>query len=283
MRPEEIKKTRIFLDSGDPQETREIFELLGFLDGQTTNPTLVAKNPIARERKANSQKFSARELLDFYKEVVGEISQTVPSGSISIEVYADKSTTEGEMFCQALEFSKWITNPHIKFPTTREGIRAATRSLEKGISVNMTLCFSQSQAAAVHEATRGVNPGQVFISPFVGRLDDRGENGLDLIKNILTMFREVQSNVEVLTASVRDMRHFTEALKMETHIITAPASVLREWALNEIKEVPTTGNLRAIPYEKIPMPQSWENFNIHHDLTENGIDRFSKDWNDLTM
>ena len=85
-------KTRIFLDSGDPEETKEATKLLGFLDGQTTNPTLISKNPDAAARLARGEKFTGAEILDFYKKTVREISGLIPDGSVSIEVYADPST-----------------------------------------------------------------------------------------------------------------------------------------------------------------------------------------------
>ncbi|MEK7170516.1 MAG: transaldolase family protein, partial [Patescibacteria group bacterium] len=85
-------RSKIFLDSGDPKETREIISLLGFLDGQTTNPTLIAKNPKAQKRLAEGKKFTSEEIWDFYRGVVGEISGLIPRGSVSIEVYADADT-----------------------------------------------------------------------------------------------------------------------------------------------------------------------------------------------
>ena len=189
-------QTKIFLDSGDPAETREVLSILGFLDGQTTNPSLIAKNPATAGKK-----FTKKELLDFYRGVVGEVSSLIPQGSVSIEVYADSSTSAEDMFAQGREFYKWIPNPstsrsdghrlrygasaHIKYPTTTEGLKAAEASVKEGMNVNMTLVFSQQQAAAVYAATRGASRGQVFVSPFVGRLDDIGEKGVDLISNIL--------------------------------------------------------------------------------------------------
>ncbi len=93
----------------------------------------------------------------------------------------------------------------------------------------MTLCFSQAQAAAVYAATRGAKKGEVFVSPFIGRLDDRGENGMDLIANILKMYGKGDGHVEVLTASVRTLDHLLCAIKLGSDIITAPLAVLKEW------------------------------------------------------
>ncbi len=95
----------------------------------------------------------------------------------------------------------WIPNAHVKFPTSREGLEAAGRAVKEGLRVNMTLCFTQEQAAAVYSATAGAKKGDVFISPFIGRLDDRGENGMDLIENIQKMYGTGDGHVEVLTAS----------------------------------------------------------------------------------
>src|SRR3989344_3804163 len=199
MRPNHLK-SRIFLDSGDPQETREALELLGFLDGQTTNPSLIAKNSATAGKK-----FSRSEILDFYKKVVQKISGLIPAGSVSIEVYADASTTATEMIEQGKIFNGWIPNAHIKYPTTTGGLQAAEFSVSQGLRVNLTLCFSQEQAAAVHAATKGAQKGDVFVSPFVGRLDDRGENGMDLIKHIINMYAAGDGHVEGLTASVRNL------------------------------------------------------------------------------
>ena len=96
MKPRNLK-TKIFLDSGDPEETKEVIKLLRFLDGQTTNPTLISKNPAAKVRLDKGDKFTKEEILGFYKEVVKEISNLIPQGSISIEVYSDKNTNSEEM------------------------------------------------------------------------------------------------------------------------------------------------------------------------------------------
>ena len=215
-------KTKIFLDSGDPQETKEAIKLLGFLDGQTTNPTLIAKSPEAQKRLSEGKKFTKDEALTLYRQTVREISSLIPNGFISVEVYADKNTGYEEMLKQAREMFVWIPNAHIKFPTTKEGLRAANIATKEGFRVNMTLVFTQEQAVAVHGATLGATKGNVFISPFVGRLDDRGEYGMDLVENILKMYGSANSHVEVLTASVRSIDHFTEAIRLGSDIITAP-------------------------------------------------------------
>jgi transaldolase len=285
MRPQNLK-TRIFLDGGNQEETKQVIDLLGYLDGQTTNPTLISKNPEARRRLEKGSKFSEKEILDFYRSVVKTLSGLIPRGSVSVEVYADASTSADTMLKQGMEMFSWIPNAHIKFPTSREGLRAAERALKEGLRVNMTLCFSQEQSAAVYAATRGAKKGQVFVSPFIGRLDDRGENGMDVIANILCMYAQGDGHVEVLTASVRNIDHLLFALKLGSDIITAPYEVLKTWAE---KKMPIPGDdyiygvksLRPIPYKNIDLGKKWEDYDIRHELTDKGMERFSADWNAL--
>ncbi len=285
MRPRDLK-TRIFLDGGDPSETRKIIKDLGFLDGQTTNPTLISKNPAARRRLERGERFTRKEIFDFYRHVVGEISSLIPGGSVSVEVYADAGTRADEMLSQGKEMYSWIPNAHIKFPTTREGLTAAEQAVRDGLRINMTLCFTQEQAAAVYAATRGAKRGNVFVSPFIGRLDDRGECGMDLIANIIRMFQKGDGHVEVLTASVRTMDHFLYALKLGSDIITAPFEILREWA-NAKLSLPgadyryTGKNLKDIEYRDVDLNKDWREYDLSHELTDKGIERFSADWNSL--
>ena len=145
MKPANLK-TRLFLDGGDPEETRKLIKLLGFLDGQTTNPTLIAKNPEARARLEKWEKFSAGEILVFYRNVVTTVSGLIPGGSVSVEVYSDSVTTAETMLRQGKEMYSWIPNAHVKFPTSREGLKAAERAAGGGLRVNLTLCFSLEQA-----------------------------------------------------------------------------------------------------------------------------------------
>jgi len=285
MRPVNLK-TRIFLDGGDPSETKEIIGRLGFLDGQTTNPTLISKNPAAHRRIEQGKKFSKEEVLDFYRDVVLEISSLLPSGSISVEVYADAFTKAEEMLQEGREMFLWIPNAQIKFPTISEGLKAAEQALSHGLRVNMTLCFTQEQAAAVYAATKGAKKGAVFVSPFIGRLDDKGENGMDLISNIIGMYREGDGHVEVLTASVRSIDHLLYALKLGSDIVTAPFGILREWGDRGLP-VPgdeysyDTGSLKAIPIKDIALTKNWSDYDISHGLTDKGLERFSSDWNSL--
>ena len=150
----------------------------------------------------------------------------------------------------------------------------------------MTLCFQQEQAAAVYAATKGAKKGDVFVSPFIGRLDDRGENGMDLIANILKMYGKGDGHVEVLTASVRNIDHHLYALRLGSDIITSPFEILKEWAGDKLR-VPgekyhyNAGDLRAIPYIDIDLAKGWRDYDIRHELTDKGMARFSADWNSL--
>src|SRR5512143_1103969 len=267
MRPQNMK-TRIFLDGGDQGDTERISTLLGLLEGQTTNPTLISKKHEARKRLEKGLKFNEEEILDFYRDVVKTISGLIPQGSVSVEVYADAFTSADTMLQQGKEMFSWIPNAHIKFPTTREGLKAAERAVNERLRVNLTLCFSQEQAAAVYAATRGAHKGQVFVSPFIGRLDDRGENGMDVIANIIRMYQKGDGHVEVLTASVRNIDHFLYALKLGSDIITAPFEIIKMWGE---KGLPIPGNeyhydtkgLKAIPFRELDLFKSWESFDIH--------------------
>jgi transaldolase len=278
--------TRIFLDGSDPEETESIIGVLGFLDGQTTNPTLFSKNPRIQELSKSPKGLSKADLYAHYNQEIQKISAKIPKGSVSIEVYSDKSTSSDEMLAMGREMFSWIPNAHIKFPTTREGLVAAQRSVAEGMRVNLTLCFSQEQAAAVYGATKGAKKGQVFVSPFVGRLDDRGENGMDLIANIMRMFKEGDGHVEVLSASLRTPRHLLDAIDLGSDILTAPFSVLKLWS-QDASPTPDTGKgisssgLRPIFYKEIDLNKDWKDLDIHHELTEKGIEKFSADWNAL--
>lgn len=285
MRPDTLK-TRIFLDGADPKETRQVLDALGFLDGQTTNPSLLAKNPEAEAHKVDGNKFSSTAIYDFYKALCQELSALLPKGSISIEVYADADTSVADMLTHAREFDAWIPNAHIKLPTTTAGLEAAAVLTGEGRRVNMTLVFSQAQAAAVYAATRGAGRGDVFLSPFVGRLDDRGENGMDLIKNIVGLYSQSDGHVEVLSASVRTMDHFLCSLAYGADIITAPAKVLLAWA-EAGKPIPgpkygyNAKGLAPIPAEALSLSKNWRDYDIRHPLTDAGIKKFAEDWNSL--
>ncbi len=273
--------TKFFLDSGDPKETSEALKLLGTLDGQTTNPSLIAKNP-----DAVGKKFSNQEIYSFYEKVVKEISAQIPQGSVSIEVYADLHTKAEDMLKQAAQFNAWIPNAHIKLPTTSEGLKAASELIKQGVRVNMTLVFSQEQAAAVYAATKGAKKGDVFVSPFVGRLDDRGENGMDLIKNILEMYKTGDGHMEVLSASIRSLEHFAKTIELECDCITAPLKAFKEWTdagrpAVSSQQSANSNQLKPIEYQEINLNKEWQEYNIAHELTDKGVEKFASDWNSL--
>lgn len=285
MRPKELK-TRIFLDGGDPEETRQLVDLLGFLDGQTTNPTLISKNPEVRQRLEKGDTFTEDEILEFYREVVVKISGIIPEGSISVEVYADADTKAPSMLEQGREMFSWIPNAHIKFPSNAEGLKALSEAVQGGMRANMTLCFRQEQAAAVYAASTGAKKGDVYVSPFVGRLDDRGLDGMSLVANILRMYMKGDGHVEVLTASVRHFDHLMAALSLGSDIVTAPFEVLQRWG-REGKPRPGEGyaysptGLEEIPYVELDLQKKWNSYEISHQLTEKGMKKFSEDWNKL--
>lgn len=285
MKPQELK-TRIFLDSSDPDETRSAIGLLGFLDGQTTNPTLLSKHPEVQKRLQQGKKFQKTGVFSFYRDIVCEIAKIIPDGSVSVEVNASTLVPQEEMLRQGREMFSWIPNAHVKFPITKEGLAAAEIAVKERIRVNMTLCFSQAQAAAVYAATQGAKKGDVFVSPFVGRLDDRGDNGMDLIANIIKMYERGDGHAEVLTASVRSLDHLLFALKLGSDIVTAPLKILQEWKSKGMP-VPQTDfrydahGLQPILYEEMDLSLPWSQFNISHELTWKGVERFSSDWNTL--
>lgn len=280
-------KTKIFLDSGDPDETQKIIDLLGFLDGQTTNPTLVARNPEVQERLKREEKFTKDELMAFYRKTVQEISSLIPNGSVSIETYADHNTTADEILDQAKDMFTWIPNAHIKMPINKAGLEAAQRAVELEIRVNMTLCFNQEQAAAVYIATLGACRGDVFVSPFVGRLDDIGLNGTDLTKNIQKMFIQMgDEHVMDLSASIRDEITFLHEISVGIDIATCPFKVLAEWSHGFSQPGPNfcrnKPKLKRIAFDlNFNFANNWHDLNINHPLTDKGIDLFSRDWNAL--
>jgi len=285
MKPQNLT-TKIFLDSGDPKETQEAIRILGFLDGQTTNPTLVAKNPEIQAHLASGNLLTEQEVYERYRAIVSEISRLIPDGSVSIEVYADQTTPAETMFAQGKEMFTWIPNAHVKYPILKSGLAAAEMSVAEGLRVNMTLCFTQEQAAAVYAATRGAKRGDVFVSPFLGRLDDRGENDIALMNNILKMYRAGDGHAEVLSASVRSIEHFMYSLALGADIITAPLQVLKEWGESGMP-IPSAdfayhhSALKDIPYQEIDLGRAWREYDIRHELTDKGIERFAADWSAL--
>lgn len=274
--------TKILVDGGDPAETLRIKKLIGFVDGQTTNPTLISKNPEVHHLVESGHPLSSTEETEEYKKIVQAISPLVGDAGVSIEVFADLNTTAEYMLEQGLDMFSWIPNAYIKYPCTHEGLRAAHMSVQKGIRVNMTLCFSQEQAAAVYAATRGAKE-PVYVSPFIGRLDDRGENGMDVVKNLKKMYQRGDGHVHVLAASIRHLDHLLGSFALEAELATVPTKVLEEWSANGLplpdrNFVYQAANLKPIPYKELDLNLPWERFNIEHELTTQGIRKFVADY-----
>jgi len=280
-------KTQLLVDGGDPQETLRVKKLIGYVDGQTTNPTLIAKNPEVRAQVSSGRKFSSEEELQEYRKIVQVISPIVGSAGVSIEVFADLDTSAEEMVAQGQEMFSWIPNAYIKYPCTHEGLRAAEISVRKGMRVNMTLCFSQEQAAAVYAATRETKE-PVYVSPFVGRLDDHEESGMDLVANIKKMYEAGDKHVHVLAASIRHLTHLLGSFALDAELVTAPCKVWEEWAAASFplpgKDFVYEGTARAnkqlrpITYKLLDLNREWESFDIRHDLTTKGIRQFVADY-----
>ncbi len=208
---------KFFLDTANLDEIRNAAEL-GLLDGVTTNPSLIAK-----------------EGAKFEKRIV-EICEIV-QGPVSAEV---TSRDVHSMCRQGHELSKlhpWVV---VKTPTTKDGLRAARCLIKDGIKINSTLCFSSSQALLVAKI------GASFVSPFVGRLDDISHDGMNLIREIVTIYRNYGFKTQVLAASIRHPLHVVEAAKAGADIVTMPYKV----------------------FEQL----------FQHPLTDKGQDQFLKDW-----
>lgn len=300
--------TQFLLDSGDPEEyitTSKLAKASGNkLWGGTTNPTLIVR---ALKNKLK-KKLSFKQAFELQKKNVLEILEIVP-GSVSAEVYADKSTTAEEMILQGLEIASWHKRVAVKIPTTLEGFKARTELRRQGICVNNTLVFSQEQIFAIflHEQLiqQIYNPKEKsnfrsFISPFVGRIDDLGQDGLMIVENGMEIKRSFDFPVWMLVASVRKIEHVNRALLADADLITAPAGVYCEWfslpksekdALNLAKYA---RDLKPIRFWKAPAKfrqvETIEDFlgliesgklNISHPLTSKGIDQFAKDWNSI--
>lgn len=274
-------KTKILVDSGDPAETVRIKQLLGFVDGQTTNPTLFSKNPHIQQLLDSGHRLSQQEELNEYKKVVTEISPLVGDAGVSIEVFADRTTTTEAMLVQAREMFSWIPNAYIKFPCTREGLQAAEAAVQLDIRINMTLCFSQLQVAAVYAATQKTK-SPVYVSPFVGRLDDIGQNGMDLIKNVKRMLVKGDGHVRVLAASIRSVEQLLCCFVLETDLVTVPAKILEKWAQDKFpmpsENFVFKSNGQPIPYQEIRLDQPWETYDLNHELTDKGLERFAEDY-----
>jgi len=209
---------KFFVDTADVAEIKSLAQS-GLLDGVTTNPSLVAK--------------AGRQMHD----IIAEICAIVP-GPVSAEVAASKFD---DIMAEAHVLREIARNVTIKVPLTPDGLRACRALANDGTMVNVTLCFSPAQAILAAKA------GASFISPFVGRLDDIGEDGMGVVADIVTIFRNYPAiKTEVLVASVRGPRHVIEAAKLGAHVATVPPAVLRQLFV--------------------------------HPLTEKGLASFSADW-----
>jgi len=280
-------KTKILVDGGDPDETLQVKELVGFVDGQTTNPSLIAKNPEVQQQIASGHSLTPQEEKDEYRKIVQAISPLVGDAGVSIEVFADLDTSAEDMLAQGEEMFSWIPNAYVKYPCTHEGLNAAEMSVRRRIRVNMTLCFSQEQAAAVYAATKA-SKEPVYVSPFVGRLDDRGENGIDLVKNIKTMYRNGDGHVHVLAASIRHLDHLLASFALGVELATVPAKVIEQWSTSNFpmpardftyKALGANGQLlKPIPYKELDLNLPWQSFDITHELTTKGIQKFVADY-----
>ena len=193
------RRMKFFVDTADTTEIKSL-AASGLLDGVTTNPSLIAK--------------SGRKM----REVVAEICATVP-GPVSAEVAA---TDYDGIMREAKVLRAIAPNVTVKVPLIPEGLRACKALTADGAMVNVTLCFSPAQALLAAKA------GATFVSPFVGRLDDIGEDGMGLIADIMQIFRNYPSlHTEVLVASVRHPIHVIQAAKLGAHVATLPPAVLR--------------------------------------------------------
>lgn len=209
---------KFFVDTGDIDEIKSL-AATGMVDGVTTNPSLIAKS---------GQDF---------KTVIQEICKIV-DGPVSAEVAATDYET---MRAEAEVIRKWGDNIAVKVPLTEDGLRVCKELSDDGTMVNVTLCFSSAQAILAAKA------GAAFISPFVGRLDDISQDGLQLISDIVRIYDNFPNfDTEVLVASIRNPLHIVDSAKMGAHVMTSPPSVIRQL--------------------------------YKHPLTESGLAAFVKDW-----
>lgn len=208
---------KLFIDTANVAEISEAASW-GILDGVTTNPSLVAKEGRS------------------YRDLVAEICRVVP-GPVSAEVLA---TEADGMEREGRELAAIAENVVIKLPITRDGIKVCARFADEGIPTNLTLCFSPAQALLVAKA------GATFVSPFVGRLDDIGHDGMQLVREMVQIYDSYELATQVLVASVRHPQHVVEAMLAGADVATVPFKVLEQL--------------------------------FHHPLTEIGIQRFLSDY-----
>ena len=203
---------KLFLDTANLDEIRDGARL-GVVSGVTTNPSLAASAGIG-DREA-------------YRSAVAEIASFV-DGPISVEVVS--TDTQG-MVDEGRDIANWIPNPWVKIPSTIEGIEAIATLAGEGIRVNQTLCFS------VNQAILGAQAGATVVSPFIGRLDDIGHDGIALIRDIADLFREAAVETQVMAASVRHPLHCVKAAQAGAHIATVPYRTLIQMAQHPLTDV----------------------------------------------
>lgn len=209
---------KLYLDTANVKEIQEAASL-GLLDGVTTNPSLVAKEG------------------RIFREALGEICNIV-DGPVSAEVV---SLDADAMIKEGRELAKIHQNIVVKVPLIPEGLKATKRMTAEGIKVNVTLCFSPTQALLAAKA------GAWCVSPFIGRLDDISSNGMELIRQIMTIYNNFDVKTFVLVASVRHPQHVVEAALAGSHICTMPFSIFQQL--------------------------------VKHPLTDLGLKKFLADWN----
>ncbi|MFC1918364.1 fructose-6-phosphate aldolase [Chloroflexota bacterium] len=215
---------RIFLDTANIEQIRQAARL-GVITGVTTNPTLVAQAGTTD-----------------YEATIKDICSII-DGPISVEVVVEGVEP---MIEQARQMAAWATNVIIKIPSTADGLEVTRALAKENIEVNMTLCFS------VNQALLGALAGAAYISPFVGRLDDIGEDGMQLVRDIIDVFKNYPAiRTKVIAASIRHPQHCVVAAKAGAHIATVPFSVLMQM--------------------------------MHHPLTDIGISRFLADWQRISQ
>jgi transaldolase len=199
---------KIFLDTANLEQIRKYNEI-GLVDGITTNPTLLSKE--------NSDP----------QEIMAEIVRLV-RGPVSLEVIS--VDFEG-MMEEGRTLSRYGKNVVVKIPMTAEGLRAVRQLHNEGIRTNVTLIFSPNQALLAAKA------GASFVSPFIGRLDDIGEIGMDVIRDIVAIFKNYSYEAEVLVASVRHPLHVIDAAKLGAHVVTLPPDVLGKMIIHPLTDI----------------------------------------------
>lgn len=273
------QKTKLFLDSCDANSTKQALGYYPNLAGQTTNPSLLAKNP-----RLPKEGLAEDDLWHFYRTELKLIRELLPQGAISAEVNITANSTVEEIKSQVNKILAWDLDLHIKLPIIKNCLTVAQELVKQGVKLNFTLCFSEDQAAVVYQATRGAKIGQVFISPFVGRLDDLGLNGLDLVENIIRLYSGGDGHVQVLAASIRDPYQLQQAMIMGCDCVTLPLSIMQPQYIKAAMDqtiAEELGILAPIIYQNLDLTKDYSEYNLDHSLTNTGLERFASDWQSL--